>query len=64
MNRPPSEHDDCAAPRIELDLLGAPKPGKASVIPPDMDELRRERFQEILEKTGKRYAKAFEELAK
>ncbi len=38
--------------------------GKALILTPVKDGSRLEKFQKSMEKTGKRYAKAFEELAK
>ena len=67
MNKIPPEHDDGAASGIEppfQDSCDSSKPGEAAVIQPDTDISRRDRFQDALKKTGTRYARAFEELAK
>jgi len=67
MNKHQPERNGSAASRIEPpfpDSHDPSKPGEASIIQPDTDVSRRERFHEALEKTGTRYAKAFEELAK
>ena len=64
MNKPPSEHDDgCDAARFEPPHLDSQNPsntGKTS----EQDEPRRKQFLDALERTGKRYEKAFVELAK
>jgi len=70
-----TKHGNSAALVIErpiLDLLGATvdtafeivTDGKALILTPVKDASRLERFHKSMEKTGKRYAKAFEELAK
>ena len=67
MNKTTPERDDSAASCIESpfpDLHDPSKSENASIMQPDTDVSRRERFQDALEKTGKRYARAFEELAK
>lgn len=70
-----TKHGNSAALVIErpiLDLLDASvdtafeivTDGKSLILTPLKDASRLERFHKSMEKTGKRYAKAFEELAK
>ena len=70
-----TKHGNSAALVIErpiLDLLGASPDtafeivtdGKALILTPVKDPSRSGRFRKSMEKTGKRYAKSFEELAK
>lgn len=70
-----TKHGNSAALVIErpiLDLLGASidtafevvTDGKALILTPVKDASRLERFRKSMEKTGKRYSKSFEELAK
>ena len=70
-----TKHGNSAALVIErpiLDLLGASPDtafeivtdGKALILTPVKDPSRLDRFHKSMEKTGKRYAKSFEELAK
>ena len=70
-----TKHGNSAALLIErpiLDLLGASidtafeivTDGKALILTPVKDGSRLEKFQKSMQKTGKRYEKAFEELAK
>lgn len=70
-----TKHGNSAALVIErpiLDLLGVSldaafeivTDGKALILTPVKNASRSKRFHQSMEKTGKRYAKAFEELAK
>lgn len=70
-----TKHGNSVALVIErpiLDLLGASidtafeivTDGKALILTPVEDATRLKKFQKAMGKTGKRYAKAFEELAK
>lgn len=69
------KHGNSSALVIEkpiLSLLGATADsafevitdGKSLILTPIQDAVRHNRFREVLEKTGKRYEKTFEELAK
>ena len=69
------KHGNSSALVIEkpiLSLLGATADsafevitdGKSLILTPIQDAVRHNRFRKVMEKTGKRYAKTFEELAK
>ena len=69
------KHGNSSALVIEkpiLSLLGATADsafevitdGKSLILTPIQDAVRHNRFRKAMEKTGKRYAKTFEELAK